>query len=275
MTNLIFESIDFDNPSYIDLLIIFDVKSNTLHENKESESIFYGIVHGLWLYILNSLKNSNIALNTKINNLEINIATFGNLKLKLVPIDSFKQVAKYNYQDNSIYMKLSKADITFEEVLRDFRSNKEYYDAFVHEFRHFYKILLSQNFDKYSFIKNDKDLYSYYNSPSEFDAHATAFIDTLLQDSDIWNYENFINNKDKLESAKKMRDYLLFTIIPDIKNNKIELYKDFINHLNTKNLRKLYKRIYSYLSEAVNTNFKYCVNTYKFMILCEDSKKKI
>ena len=207
-------------------------------------------------------------INTIKNSILIAIAVY---EVYLIFFKVYKHITRF--ENGKDYFFIDNG--TFEEVLRDFRSNKEYYDAFVHEFRHFYKILLSQNPDKYSFIKNNRDLYSYYNSPSEFDAHATAFIDTLLQDSDIWNYENFIGNKDKLESAKKMRDYLLFTIIPDIKNNKIELYKDFINHLNAKNLRKLYKRIYSYLSEAVNTNFKYCVNTYKFMILCEESKKKI
>ena len=236
-----------DNSNEISLLelTIFFNKQYMLEENYTDQDKFYVKSDITWEKIRNALRQNSMEIINKGCTLNIPIDGV-QLNLQFVLIQDFDKLkAQYFNQNNLI-----KIFIPNYKFISDYDYNEVIKEAFSHEFKHFLRDIETQAYPKYSYIKNVNDNYSYVNSPSEFEAFEVMLFNFIRYKS------NFTDLADKrewydLESYEIKKEVCKWFIdfVKSIRQNKKvnSIYEFYINRLNEKNLRKLYKDLYEYL----------------------------
>lgn len=257
MKSLILERIlnkkDFNNISLLELYLLFDI-NKTLKEDYKKEDRFKYLAYASWLIVKQHLINYFLR---KTNNPNITLNVLGIKLIVHLVFDNDYQYAGL-YQNNNIWLKIyidNIQNLDDAEVL--LRSN------FNHEFRHFMQDIEAKNDYKKNglhFIKNVNNLYSYYNSPIEFDAMEAGFFDLIRKESkyeDIEKYRGENDTFDEYLNRRALFDYIVSEMIPQIKKDKNLPFNDFFNHLNEKNLKKFYKDLNEYLLGSSGMKFTF------------------
>lgn len=249
--NKLLESFDDSkNLTFLELKLFFN-NDCVLNENYSDQDNFYVKADIAWEQIRQRLRKNHMQI--RKNNCILNI-NVDNEKLNIVfNIIDEKTKSRAKYFNNTKTIELFIPNYNF--VSNDYQDYNELVkEMFEHEFKHFMRSLDDDiDYDKYSHVKNINDDYSYYNSPSEFEAFETSLFNFIRYKSnliDIANQRDWFD-LDAYNYKKNVFEWFKTDFMNFIKKDKKSkfpiMYTQFISHLNEKNMRKLYKDLYEYL----------------------------
>lgn len=241
---------DSKNFTFLELKLFFN-NDCILNENYLDQDNFYVKADIIWEQIRQRLRKNHMQI--RKNNCILNIIV-DNEKLNIIfTIIDKKTKSKAKYFNNTKTIELFIPDYNF--VSNDYQDYNELIkEMFEHEFKHFMRDLDNNiDYNKYSYVKNVNNDYSYYNSPSEFEAFETSLFNFIRYKSDLIDIANQRNwfDLDAYDYKKNVFEWFKTDFMNFIKKDKKSkfpiMYTQFISHLNEKNIRKLYKDLYEYL----------------------------